>query len=61
MATDTERLGGTPRPPSLLRQHAEERLRLTRTNIQDMSAAEVQQLVYELQVHQIELEPHLTQ
>jgi PAS domain S-box-containing protein len=56
MATDTERTGGIPRPPSLLRQQAEERLRLTRTDIQGMPVAAVQQLVYELQVHQIELE-----
>lgn len=39
-----------------LRQRAENKLRLTRDDISSMSAEEVQSLVYELQVHQIELE-----
>jgi len=56
MTMDTERKNKPPSSSSPLRQQAEERLRLTRTDIQGMPAAEVQQLVYELQVHQIELE-----
>ena len=39
-----------------LRRQAEERLRATRRDVATMPSKEVQQLVYELQVHQIELE-----
>lgn len=39
-----------------LRERAEERLRYTRTEVGAMSQEEVQELVHELQVHQIELE-----
>jgi PAS domain S-box-containing protein len=39
-----------------LRRQAEERLRTTRRDIAAMASRDVQQLVYELQVHQIELE-----
>ncbi|HEX7092731.1 MAG TPA: PAS domain S-box protein [Nitrospiraceae bacterium] len=39
-----------------LRRQAEERLRTTRRDVAAMPVKEVQQLVYELQVHQIELE-----
>jgi|GEM_PF-2927769 len=39
-----------------LRSQAEERLRTTRREVEAMPVKDVQQLVYELQVHQIELE-----
>ncbi|HLH31365.1 MAG TPA: PAS domain-containing protein, partial [Terriglobia bacterium] len=39
-----------------LRKRAEAMLRKSRTDIQKMSSADVQELVYELQIHQIELE-----
>ena len=39
-----------------LRRKAEERLRATRHDVASMPGKDVQQLVYELQVHQIELE-----
>jgi PAS domain S-box-containing protein len=39
-----------------LRQQAEERLRATRRDVATMPGKDVQQLVYDLQVHQIELE-----
>jgi len=42
--------------PARLRQRAEARLRPAASNLQEMPAAEVRQLVQELQVHQIELE-----
>ncbi len=41
---------------SWLRQQAEEALRTTRRDLQAMSTEDVQRLVYELQVHQVELE-----
>ena len=43
-------------PPKTLREQAEHALRTTRTDISAMAADDVQQLVHELQVHQIELE-----
>ena len=43
-------------PDGSLRRHAEECLRLSKRNIEDMPAKDVQAWVYELQVHQIELE-----
>ena len=42
--------------PTGLRKQAEERLRLTRRDVTAMPIKDVQQLVHELQVHQIELE-----
>lgn len=39
-----------------LRDRAEARLNMTRTDVKAMSAEEVQRLVHELQIHQIELE-----
>ena len=39
-----------------LRQQAEARLRTTKQDVAAMPVKDVQQLVYELQVHQIELE-----
>tara|TARA_R110002096_G_scaffold164099_9_gene331803 strand:+ start:2067 stop:4967 length:2901 start_codon:yes stop_codon:yes gene_type:complete len=42
--------------PKALRQRAEEILGKTRTDVSKMEAKEVQQLVHELQVHQMELE-----
>ena len=41
---------------SALRQRAEAALRFSRQDIANMPAADIQQLVYELQVHQIELD-----
>lgn len=41
--------------PELLRSRAEDRLHLTRTQIREMPQKDVEELVYELQVHQVEL------
>jgi two-component system, cell cycle sensor histidine kinase and response regulator CckA len=47
----------TPSPRvSLLRQKAEKALTTTRAQVKKMPPEKVQQLVHELQVHQIELE-----
>ena len=46
----------TPRPGANLRQRAESLALASPTDVTAMTAAELQRLVYELQVHQIELE-----
>ena len=45
-----------PRPRLALRQRAEALARVSRADVAGMTAADVQRLVQELQVHQIELE-----
>jgi PAS domain S-box-containing protein len=45
-----------PTKPTGLRRQAEERLRTTKRDVASMPVKDVQQLVHELQVHQIELE-----
>ncbi len=43
------------KPSAVLRQRAEDQLRITREQILRMSPEDVQRLVYELQIHQVEL------
>jgi PAS domain S-box-containing protein len=47
---------GTPKSMTALRSEAEERLRKSSAQVAAMSPKDVQALVYELQVHQVELE-----
>src|SRR5262249_30762698 len=52
----TNRSSNRSRPPSSLRERAEAAARRSPTDVARMTAARLQQLVHELQVHQIELE-----
>jgi len=56
MAEDQQHAQDALPQSSQLRQRAEEMLRMTPQDLQAMSTKDVQRLVYELQVHQIELE-----